>query len=216
MIGGIVVRGLAAGLAVAIASVSPAAADYIWVNTITPSNYYGPLAVAVDSSGNIWAAGAGPGDQPIQEFNGSGALLNQFGMGKVGTGTGVAFDPSGNVWVSDLGGSLVEFSNSGTLRQTFANRPPSSMNLPGYLSRLQAWQWTHRARSTSVIRREVPPAALRSSIAAVRISGVSAVRAVAPASSRILVESWLTRRATSGRVTRATIASSSSTAMGIF
>jgi streptogramin lyase len=84
-----------------------------------------PNSLAVDGSGNLWAADYF--NYRAQEFNSSGTYLFQFGT--QGTGHGqfewvnfVAIDPSGNVWVTDATNNNVqEFTSSGVFLQSFGS-----------------------------------------------------------------------------------------------
>lgn len=85
----------------------------------------GPVAIAVDGAGNAWVA---DGASSISEFDQFGDTISPSGTG-IGSGytgggytgagylsvpTGIAIDPSGNVWVSDEGShAVVEFIGAG-------------------------------------------------------------------------------------------------------
>ena len=77
-------------------------------------NAPGPLAIAIDASGNVWAAC----DSGIAKLSNSGTPISpSAGYGGAGLGdpTGIAIDGSGNVWVSNTNTlSISEWSNSGT------------------------------------------------------------------------------------------------------
>ena len=122
MNGGILVRDLAAAVAVGLATAwagvaSATTTNYQYVQSIpTAADVTG---VAVDSSGNVWAAEGGA--YPVQEFSSTGTLLNQFGLSSYTNGaTAVAFDSSGNVWVCGILNTLVEFNRSGMVLQSFS------------------------------------------------------------------------------------------------
>ncbi len=81
----------------------------------------GPSAVAVDSSGNVWATSYfGPYFGLVEEFSGSGVFIQQFGSthsaeGAIGDVNSIAIDHSGNVFVAQSGGTapVMEFNSSG-------------------------------------------------------------------------------------------------------
>jgi hypothetical protein len=74
----------------------------------TSSTFSGPRSVAVDGAGNVWSPNGGsssPNDG-IQEYNATGTVLSPTNArGYVHAGlsaaTGIAIDPSGNVWVAN-------------------------------------------------------------------------------------------------------------------
>jgi sugar lactone lactonase YvrE len=87
-----------------------------------------PQGIATDSNGNIWVAdGAG---NRIQEFNSSGTYIGQLGCsgtsacsstsvnGSFSAPTGIAFDASGNLWVTDYGNQRVQKFNSSGVYQS--------------------------------------------------------------------------------------------------
>jgi prepilin-type N-terminal cleavage/methylation domain-containing protein len=80
---------------------------------------YGPQALAVDPTGNVWVDDA---NNRIQEFSSGGAYLGGFtpttgaGNGQVNYTRGLSFDSSGHLWVADSGSyndRVTEFSQSG-------------------------------------------------------------------------------------------------------
>jgi tripartite motif-containing protein 71 len=65
--------------------------------------FYSPLGIAIDSTGNLWVA---DNNYRFQEFNSKGEYLTKFGT--LGGGEGqfynpadLAFDAAGNIWVTD-------------------------------------------------------------------------------------------------------------------
>ena len=83
-----------------------------------------PMSEAFDGSGNLWVVDSG--NDRVQEFSTSGALLKKFGTEGVGAGQfkspwGIAINKStGNMYVSDYTNDRVEeFSSSGTFIRTF-------------------------------------------------------------------------------------------------
>jgi sugar lactone lactonase YvrE len=76
-----------------------------------------PGGVAVDSSGDLWVADTG--NDRVEEFNGQGEYLRQFGSPGSGNGqlsepSALAFTAEGDLWVADTGNDRVEeFSPSG-------------------------------------------------------------------------------------------------------
>jgi PKD repeat protein len=75
-----------------------------------------PNVIAIDGSGNVWAANLNANS--ISEFSNAGAPLSGSGGftgGGVNGPTGVAIDGSNQVWVvNNSGNSVSEFSNAGT------------------------------------------------------------------------------------------------------
>ena len=131
MNGGIVMRGVAGlvGLATVLAGVASATTTaYQWVQSISTPGVRG---VAVDSSGNIWDAGATI--EPVQEFSSTGTILKEFGSLYALNATALAFDSSGNVWVTNSDG-LAEFSSSGTWLQSFYSQNYGADNVLAYPS----------------------------------------------------------------------------------
>ena len=87
-----------------------------------------PSDVATDPSGNIWVPfwESTNFSQAFAKYSSSGTLIGWYGSGITGGGSsqlwgayGLAIDKSGNVWVSDGAGRIVEFNNNGTFLQQF-------------------------------------------------------------------------------------------------
>ena len=83
-----------------------------------------PVGEAVDSSGDLWVVDSG--NDRVEEFSSSGALIRKFGSEGAGGGQfkspwGIAINRStGNVYVSDVTNDRVqEFSSSGVFVRTF-------------------------------------------------------------------------------------------------
>jgi streptogramin lyase len=85
-----------------------------------------PYGIAVNnSSGNVWVVDMS--NYRVQEFNGSGSYITQFG-GTKGSGNaqfnlpvGISVDSNGNVWVTDNNNARVqEFNSSGSYLSQFA------------------------------------------------------------------------------------------------
>ena len=120
--------------------------DWTMSLTVTGDGGLGsPTALGVDSLGNIWVANQ---DGPLSAFTAQGTPLSSTGFGLVGgvsaitEVTGLAIDPSNNVWVTHTGngggdnGSIFEFngvSNPATLG-SFSNFTDSSINFPNALA----------------------------------------------------------------------------------
>ncbi len=77
-----------------------------------------PLGLAIDSSGNLWAADEG--GNRILNYNSEGGFIKTFGSAGSGNGqlknpTGVALSPSGNILVDERGNNRIEeFQTNGT------------------------------------------------------------------------------------------------------
>jgi hypothetical protein len=110
-----------------------------------------PVAIAVDGSDNIWTANYGESIMGnVSKFANNGTA--DSGSNGYGTdmeiNTGIAIDPGGNAWSSDLNyGNLDEVNNTGTLESGFAGyNGGSSINNPTALafdSSSHVWVATH-------------------------------------------------------------------------
>jgi len=86
----------------------------VTTNTFSGS-FNGPIAVAIDASGNAWIPNLS--GTTVVELNSSGTVL---GTTAVGSGpAGIAIDASGNVWVT-ANNNLVELNSQGTVIGTFS------------------------------------------------------------------------------------------------
>jgi streptogramin lyase len=100
-------------------TLSAAPNDWTMAINYTGGGLTTPKSIAVDGSGNIWAANNGANS--ISELSTSGKAISGS-AGYTGGGLkapwGIAIDTSGNVWVTDPivigGGTLSKFSGSGT------------------------------------------------------------------------------------------------------
>jgi len=85
--------------------------------------FYEPVDVAADSSGNFWVVD--PAQNRLQEFDSTGKWLRNAGAagsgaGKLSLPRAAATDSKGNVWVADTGNNrIVEFSEKGEFVLTF-------------------------------------------------------------------------------------------------
>jgi len=80
-----------------------------------------PENIAIDASGNLWVVDGG--NNRVQEFSATGTYLSQFGSSGDNDGAedyglfnfaeGITIDSVGNLWVSDDGEWIQEFSPSG-------------------------------------------------------------------------------------------------------
>lgn len=76
----------------------------------------GPLGLAIDDSGNIWAANVGNGTVSKFPASGSSAGAVNLAVGGLSSGgsEGIAIDGAGNAWVTNTGNSAVaELTNAG-------------------------------------------------------------------------------------------------------
>jgi streptogramin lyase len=84
---------------------------------------FAPCDVAADSLGNVWVADGGPGH--VEKFNSTtGALLATYSTtnGAGFSASGLVIDGSNNVWITSLGGPIIELKNDGTFIQQFGSR----------------------------------------------------------------------------------------------
>lgn len=86
--------------------------------------------VSIDTAGNAWMAG----QNGICKLSPTGTLLSPStgytGGGYNGTARGTAFDPSGNLWVTQLNSSLAEFSSTGTALSPSTGFTGGGLNQP--------------------------------------------------------------------------------------
>jgi prepilin-type N-terminal cleavage/methylation domain-containing protein len=114
-----------------------------YVNQVgsTSTTYY-PDGVAIDASGNVWVSDPQNGQVGVAEFNSSGSYLGRFGSPGSGNGQfsgnwGIAFDPSGNMYVVDSGNNRVQkFNSSGTYISQFGTSGSGNgqFNTPLYIA----------------------------------------------------------------------------------
>ncbi len=94
---------------------------YLRMNVLSNADKEGKTCITQ----KIWVADTF--NNRVQEFDGSGTYLNQFGSGGTGNGQfgepmGGAIDASGNIWVVDYANSRVqEFNSSGTYLNQFGS-----------------------------------------------------------------------------------------------
>lgn len=75
-------------------------------------------AIAVDQSGNVYQAGYRLGR--VQVFSSDGTHLSTWGVGQIASPLGIAIDNSGNILISEQGGTVKRFTSSGSLLSSFA------------------------------------------------------------------------------------------------
>ena len=99
------------------------------INTGAFVSVFDPNSIAFDSSGNLYTAGYGAGVAnagTVHKFSPTGADLGDFVSGLSGT-TALAFDPDGNLYVSNVGSHTIDkYSASGLHLASFstgANSP---------------------------------------------------------------------------------------------
>ncbi len=88
---------------------------------------FGPGAIAIDASGNVWVANVGGDDESIiqncsvTKLSTLGTVLGTFTLGLNSSPVGIAIDISGNVWVTNpFLNTVTELSSSGALIGTYA------------------------------------------------------------------------------------------------
>jgi hypothetical protein len=88
------------------------------------------LAVAIDSSGNVWTVGSGP--TLLEETNQVGASLITIpsGTGGLNSPAGIAIDGNGQVWVTNGNNSVSLFSNAGTALSPSSGFTDTSLSVP--------------------------------------------------------------------------------------
>ncbi|HEY1249001.1 MAG TPA: Ig-like domain-containing protein, partial [Nitrososphaera sp.] len=87
-----------------------------------------PSTLDVDSAGNVYIADFG--NSRVQKFSSTGTFITAWGSFGSGPGqfrnpTGIAFGPTGNVYVSDSNG-FSEFTNTGTFVKKIARSNPGA------------------------------------------------------------------------------------------
>ena len=79
-----------------------------------------PNSPTFDSAGHLWVIQNG--NQCVEEFSATGTIMQSFSRGSDFSGVALAFDGSGNLWVSDDGAStsIDEFSSTGSFINSFS------------------------------------------------------------------------------------------------
>lgn len=101
----------------------------------TSSVHSEPVALAVDSKGDIWVADTGSTDYPIKEFSPGGSYLGTLGTkgtaaGQFWSPAGIAIDSSDNIYVVDsYNYDVQKFSSSGTYLSGHSTIAPGDANL---------------------------------------------------------------------------------------
>jgi tripartite motif-containing protein 71 len=95
-----------------------------WSANLTGNGqFYSPLAIDVDSSGNVYVVDSG--NNRVQKFDSKGTFITKWGTNGTGNGQfsspeGIAVDSSGNVYVADTFNYRVQkFDNKGTFISTW-------------------------------------------------------------------------------------------------
>lgn len=91
-----------------------------------------PNGIALDSSGNLYAANGG--SNTISKFNSAGIFQSSIGSGILsGPTTGLVFDTTGNLYLSDYFGSkITKFNSIGVFQSSFGSS--TNLNLPNGLA----------------------------------------------------------------------------------
>ena len=107
-------------------SITDIVSPYIPFQTLS-SGISGPWAFAIDSQGQVWVANAG--NNTVEHFSGSGALLQTISSG-LSFPDGLVIDAQNNIWIANaLSNNLEKFSNSGVLLQTVTSGIANPSNL---------------------------------------------------------------------------------------
>ena len=99
-----------------------------------PSVHSEPVALAVDSKGDIWVADTGSTNYPIKKFSPDGSYLGALGTkgtaaGQFWSPAGIAIDSSDNIYVVDSNNFDVQkFSSSGTYLNGHSTIAPGDAN----------------------------------------------------------------------------------------
>jgi hypothetical protein len=90
----------------------------------------GPTSIAIDASGNAWAANYN--NNALSEFSSTGAALSPsvggsyglggFSGGGLGDSGSLAIDGSGEIWITNAYNEVSEFSNAGLLLSPYCGR----------------------------------------------------------------------------------------------
>ena len=94
-----------------------------------------PVALAVDSKGDIWVADTGSTDYPIKEFSPGGSYLGTLGTkgtaaGQFWSPAGIAIDSSDSIYVVDsYNYDIQKFSSSGAYLNGHSTSAPGDANL---------------------------------------------------------------------------------------
>jgi streptogramin lyase len=122
--------GLQAGVAAPFTPDISATAPHDMVASLLYSNVSRPYVVAVDGSGNIWAANSG--NNSVLELDPTGATLGLYApTGVFNFPIGIAIDTTGSAWIAnDMKNNLVKLNSSGTVIAT----TPATLDNPGFVA----------------------------------------------------------------------------------
>ena len=107
-----------------------------------------PYGIAVDGSGNVWAADND--NNRIEEFSSTGVFLQAFGSygsgpGQFGGPAGIAIDGSGNIWVAEITNNrIVELTSAPESGSLFLAALP--LGVVGFITSIR------RRRRTSALQ----------------------------------------------------------------
>ncbi len=111
------------------------------------------LALAVDSSSNVWTIGSGT--PPLEQTNASGTLVNQIAANTGGlvSPTAIAIDGASHVWTANGNNSVSLFANSGSPLSPSSGFKASGLSTPaGIAIDLSGSVWIANKGNNSVTR----------------------------------------------------------------
>jgi hypothetical protein len=132
------------------------------------------LAVAIDSSGNVWTVGSG--SALLEETSQAGASLNTIsaGTGGLNAPEAIAIDGNGQIWIVNGDNSVSLFSNAGTALSPSTGFTGATLSTPsGVAVDLSGSVWITNKGTNSVTRilGAAAPAAPLSTAAANQTTG---------------------------------------------
>jgi len=111
-----------------------------------------PKGIAVDASGNVWAANSGNNSVTMLNNNGTAQSgTSGFTVGSMNAPSSIAIDTSGNAWVTNSGNStLTELNSTGTIGTVFTGNGLSTPKSISFDSAGNIWVANGGTGSNSV------------------------------------------------------------------